>query len=112
MEKFYKIPIVLAFCNAGSIKMGITEEDVYLSYLKFYQQGINWKDLEKDKSSSSYKQWDRNKYISEAKKNPIHFLKESGKGFFIFYNSCYFNSALIENMIFLCIKCKVSNKQI
>lgn len=83
MTKSYKMPILLAFYNGGNVKMAITEEDVYLNYKQFYNHGINWKDLEKDNSSSGYKNWDKAKYVSEAKKNPVKFLKESGKGFFV-----------------------------
>ena len=58
--------------------MEISEEDVYQSYINFYEEGINGKDLEKDKSSSGYKSWTKKRIIAEAKKNPIYYLKKSG----------------------------------
>lgn len=43
----------------------------------------NWKDSEKDKGTSDFKTWDKRRCVSEALKNPVKFLMESGKGFFV-----------------------------
>lgn len=83
MSKSYKMPILLAFYNEGNIKMAIDEGDVYQSYKEFYDTGINWKDLAKDKSSRGYKDWTKEHYIKEARKNPVKFLMKSGNGFFV-----------------------------
>ena len=83
MSKSYKLPVLMAFYNDGNVKMEISEEDIYQSYKKFYGMGINWKDLEKDKSTRDYKEWDLKRCVKEARKNPVKFLMESGKGFFV-----------------------------
>lgn len=83
MTKSYKMPLLLAFYNDGNVKMEITEDDVYNCYRTFYNQGINWKDLDKHKSSSDFRNWDKKKYVNEAKKNPVAAFKKSGKGFFV-----------------------------
>lgn len=83
MSKSYKMPILLAFYNDGEIKMGITEEDVYQSCKAFYEKDQNWRDMEKDKNTRDFRSWDKKRYVSEARKNPVHFLKESGSGFFV-----------------------------
>ncbi len=83
MTKSYKMPILLAFYNDGNIKTDLTEDDIYRSCVKFYSTGANKVDLEKDKSSRGYIAWSKDKYIKEAKKNPVHFLIKSGNGFFI-----------------------------
>ena len=77
------MPIVVAFYNDGEIKMGITEEDVYQSCKAFYEKDQNWRDMEKDKNTRDFRSWDKKRYVSEARKNPVHFLKESGSGFFV-----------------------------
>lgn len=83
MSKSYKMPILLAFFNNGNIKLNISEEDVYQNYKSFYSQGINWKDLEKDKGSRDFHNWTKTRYVAEAKKNPVNFLLKSGNGFFV-----------------------------
>lgn len=83
MTKSYKMPILLAFYNNGNVKMEIDEEDVVNSYKEFYAQGVNWKDLMTHNSSKDFKNWDKKRYLSEAKKNPVQFLKKSGNGFFV-----------------------------
>lgn len=83
MTKSYKMPILLAFYNKGNVKMAIDEDDIYRSYMEFYNTANNRKDLEKDSGTSDFKTWDKKRCVSEALKNPIHFLIESGKGFFV-----------------------------
>ncbi len=88
MSKSYKLPVLMAFYNEGNVKMEISEEDIYQSYKKFYGMGVNWKDLEKDKRTRDYKDWDLKRCVKEAKKNPVKFLLESGKGFFVEKEGC------------------------
>lgn len=83
MTKSYKIPILLAFYNGGQVKMDLTEEDVYRSYYSFYHDGLNCRDLLKHKCSADFENWTKEKYISEAKRNPIKFLLKSEGQFFI-----------------------------
>ena len=88
MSKSYKLPVLMAFYNEGSVKMEVSEEDIFRSYKKFYGMGMNWRDLEKDKSTSDYKKWDLKRCVKEAKRNPVRFLMESGKGFFVERDGC------------------------
>lgn len=84
MTKSYKMPILKAFYNNGNIKMNITDDDVYENMKEFYNYGTNGADMLKDKSSRDYKNWDRNDYLSLAKRNPIKFLEKSSNGLFVF----------------------------
>ncbi len=83
MSKSYKMPILLAFYNNGEVKTGLTEEDVYHSCKAFYERDQNWRDMEKHKNTRDFRNWDKKRYVSEARKNPIRFLKKSGQGFFV-----------------------------
>lgn len=83
MSKSYKMPVLWAFYNSGNIKMEIDEDDIYRSYMRFYNTANNWRDLEKDKGTSDFRTWDKKRCVSEALKNPVHFLTQSGKGFFV-----------------------------
>lgn len=88
MTKSYKMPIFLAFYNDGDIKMEITDEDVYKSMLEFYSDSSNGVDMLKDNATKDYKSWDKRKYISLAKRNPIKFLNRSAGEFFIKKDGC------------------------
>ncbi len=83
MSKSYKMPVLLAFYNDGNIKMAVDEDDICRGYKAFYGTANNWKDLEKDKGTSDFRTWDKKRCVSEALKNPVKFLMESGKGFFV-----------------------------
>lgn len=83
MSKSYKMPVLMAFYNNGDVKTAIGEEDIYRSYMEFYHTANNWKDLEKDKGTSDFKSWDKKRCVSEALKNPVKFLMQSGNGFFV-----------------------------
>lgn len=83
MQKSYKMPILLTFYNSGNIKMAITEEDVYNSWKQFYDTGTNWKDINTVQTLQDYKKISKMNHISNAKRNPINFLRKSGKGFFV-----------------------------
>lgn len=83
MSKSYKMPVLMAFYNNGDVKTEINEEDIYRSYMEFYHTANNWKDLEKDKGTSDFKSWDKKRCVSEALKNPVKFLMQSGNGFFV-----------------------------
>lgn len=83
MSKSYKIPVLMAFYNDGDVKTEINEDDIYRSYMKFYYTANNWRDLEKDKSTSDYRTWDAKRCAYEALKNPVRYLLDSGEGFFV-----------------------------
>lgn len=83
MQKAYKMPILYSLYNHGNIRLEVTEEEVLQSWKEFFDRGTNWKDLVKDKSCDTYKSMTDKQHLSKAKSMPIHYLKASGKGFFI-----------------------------
>lgn len=74
MSKSYKIPVLLAFYNKGSVKLKLNENDIYYSFYNFYNSGTNKADMLKDKATNNYLKWTKKQYISLAKINPIKFL--------------------------------------
>ena len=88
MSKTYKMPVLLAFYNDGNIKMEISEDDIYKSFYDFYRKGSNKVDMLKDKGTSDFMNWDKKKYISLAKNNPIKFLLKTHGDFFKEKDGC------------------------
>ena len=111
MSKSYKMPIFKAFYNEGSMKMAITDEDVYKAMQTFYSQGSNGADMLKDKMTAGYKDWGQKEYVKLAKDNHIKFLKKTEHAFFIEKEGCAL--ALTEDMLqYLeseCFKCHVED---
>ncbi|MCI8482958.1 MAG: DEAD/DEAH box helicase family protein [Lachnospiraceae bacterium] len=83
MQKVYKMPVLSAFYHGGEIRMAITEEEVLESWKDFFDQGTNWKDLGKEITYEEYQAKTDRWHLSQIKKNPVRFLKASGKGFFV-----------------------------
>lgn len=82
MQKVYKMPILYSFYHEGNVRMAVTEEEILESWKQFFSTGTNWKDLQVQSYEEYMKITDR-QHLSNAKRNPIHFLKSSGKGFFV-----------------------------
>ncbi|WP_093426667.1 DEAD/DEAH box helicase family protein [Hathewaya proteolytica] len=83
MQKVYKMPILYSFYNNGNIRMEVTEKAVLKHWKAFFGTGTNWKDLGASISYEDYLNISDRQHLSNAKKNPIKFLKASGKGFFV-----------------------------
>ena len=91
MQKSYKMPVLSAFCEsdggsvdgANGLKMAVTESDVLRSWKKFYQTGTNWKDVNKCKTKADFENMTDKDHLQNITKNPVNFLKQSGKGFFV-----------------------------
>ena len=83
MSKVYKMPVLMAFYNQGKVRMSVTEEEILVSWKKFFGTGTNWKDLEKELTYEGYVAISDKAHIAKIMKMPVHFLQESGKGFFI-----------------------------
>ncbi|KHD37130.1 DNA helicase [Clostridium acetobutylicum] len=81
MSKTYKMPLLLAFYNNGQIKFSINEDEIYLSFKKFYSKSSNAVDLLRDKSTKSYLNWDKKAYLKIAK-NPRAAFVNSASEFF------------------------------
>ncbi len=82
MSKTYKMPVFLAFYNEGKIKMAVSDQDLAKAFKAFYAKPSNRLDLLRDKSTKTVANWDDQKYISLAKRNPLHFLSKTASDFF------------------------------
>lgn len=88
MSKVYKMPVLLTFYNKGKVRMEVTEEELLVSWKEFFGTGTNWKDLEKGITYERYKSISDKEHIRKIMQMPVHFLLESGKGFFIKKEGC------------------------
>lgn len=61
----------------------VTEDDVLKAWKRFFDTGTNWKDLSTDITYEEYKAISDRQHLSNAKRNPINYLKASGNGFFV-----------------------------
>ncbi len=83
MSKVYKMPVLMAFYNHGNILMEVTEAQLLAAWKEFFETGTNWKDLDKDMTIEKYRNISDREHIKKILQMPVHFLKESGKGFFV-----------------------------
>ena len=83
MTKVYKMPVLLAFYNEGHMRMEVTEEQLLASWKRFFGNGTNWKDLDRNITYEEYKYISDKDHIRKIIQMPVHFLQESGKGFFV-----------------------------
>ena len=83
MTKVYKMPVLLAFYNDGHMRMEVTEEQLLASWKRFFGNGTNWKDLDRNITYEEYKSISDKDHIRKIIQMPVHFLQESGKGFFV-----------------------------
>ena len=83
MTKVYKMPVLMAFVRKDKVLMEVTEQKLLESWKEFFSTGTNWKDLEKNLSFEKYKNISDKEHIKKIMKMPVHFLQESGKGFFV-----------------------------
>lgn len=83
MQKVYKMPVLMAFYNNGAMKMAVTEEDLLKSWKEFFGSGTNWKDLDQGITYEEYQKISDRNHIRKIMQMPVHFLQESGKGFFV-----------------------------
>lgn len=83
MQKSYKMPILEAFYNDGDVRLAVTNEEVLYSWKRFFSKGTNWRDWDDVVFYEDYKKISDREHLNKAKKMPIHFLKKSGKEFFV-----------------------------
>ena len=83
IQKSYKMPILEAFYNDGDVRLALTDEEVLYSWKRFFSKGTNWRDWDDVVSYEDYKKISDREHLNKAKKMPIHFLKKSGKEFFV-----------------------------
>jgi len=83
MQKVYKMPILYSFYNHGNILMEVSEEQLISSWKEFFSTGTNWKDLDKNMTIQKYNSISDKEHLKKILSMPVHFLLESGKGFFV-----------------------------
>lgn len=83
MSKVYKMPVLMAFYNNGQMRMAVTEEDLLASWKEFFGNGTNWKDLDRGLTYEKYRAISDKDHVRKILQMPVHFLQESGKGFFV-----------------------------
>ena len=83
MSKVYKMPVLMAFYNHGSVLMQVSEEQLLASWKEFFSTGTNWKDLDKNLTYKEYTDISDKAHLKKILQMPVHFLLESGKGFFV-----------------------------
>ena len=88
MSKVYKMPVLMAFYNHGNVRMQVSEEQLLFSWKEFFSAGRNWRDLEKEITWERYCAITDREHIRKIMTMPVHFLLESGKGFFVEKEGC------------------------
>ena len=83
MSKVYKMPGLMAFYNHGNVRSQVSEEELLDSWKEFFSTGTNWKDLDTGITYEKYCSISDKEHIKKMLQMPVHFLQESGKGFFV-----------------------------
>ena len=83
MSKVYKMPVIMAFYNNSDVLMEVSEKRLLSSWKEFFSTGTNWKDLDKNMTLQKYKDISDKDHLKKILAMPVHFLLESGKGFFV-----------------------------
>lgn len=83
MSKVYKMPVLMAFYNHGAVRMTVSQEQLLASWKEFFSTGINWRDLEAGITYEEYCEISDRDHVKKILQMPVHFLQESGKGFFV-----------------------------
>jgi hypothetical protein len=96
MTKVYKMPVLMAFYNDGDVRTEVTKEQLLCAWKEFFGQGMNWKDLDSGLNYEKYKSISDSEHIKKIMQMPVHFLLESGKGFFVEKDG--FGLALCEDL--------------
>lgn len=83
MSKVYKMPVLMAFYNHGDVRLAVSEEELLESWKEFFNTGTNWKDLDAQLTYREYLEISDKEHVKKILQMPVHFLLESGKGFFV-----------------------------
>lgn len=83
MSKVYKMPVLMAFYNHGNVRLAVSEEELLESWKEFFNIGTNWKDLDAQLTYREYLEISNKEHVKKIHQMPVHFLLESGKGFFV-----------------------------
>ena len=63
--------------------MSVTEEQLLESWKEFFHTSTNWKDLESGIDYEKFCEISDREHLKKIMTMPVHFLLQSGKGFFI-----------------------------
>ena len=83
MSKVYKMPVLMAFYNHGNVCMTVSENQLLASWKAFFSTGTNWKDFDTGMTYEKYQAISDKDHVKKIIQMPVHFLQESGKGFFV-----------------------------
>ena len=83
MTKVYKMPVLMTFYHNGNVRMNVSQNDLLQNWKAFFNENGNWKDFDKDMTYEKYKAISDKDHIKKIMQMPVHFLQESGKGFFV-----------------------------
>ena len=83
MSKVYKMPVLMAFYNNSNLLMEVSEKQLLSNWKEFFSTGTNWKDLDKSMTLQKYNNISDKEHLKKILAMPVHFLLESGKGFFV-----------------------------
>lgn len=83
MSKVYKMPVLMAFYNNSNVLMEVSEKQLLSNWKEFFSTGTNWKDLDKSMTLQKYNNISDKEHLKKILAMPVHFLLESGKGFFV-----------------------------
>ncbi len=83
MSKVYKMPVLMAFYNHGDVLTEVSENQLLVAWKEFFDNGTNWKDFEGVTTLEQYKSISDREHIKKIISMPVHFLQESGRGFFV-----------------------------
>lgn len=83
MSKVYKMPVLMAFYNHGNVRMAVSEEELLATWKEFFSTGTNWKDIDREITYEEYRKIPDKDHRKKILQMPVHFLMESGKGFFV-----------------------------
>ena len=88
MSKVYKMPVLMTFYNHGDVRMEVSEQQLLESWKAFFGDGTNWKDLDPKQTYEQFKAMTDQQHLRKILQMPVHFLLESGKGFFVEKEGC------------------------
>lgn len=83
MSKICKMPVLMVFYDHGNVRRSVSEGEFLESWKGFFCMGRNWKDLEEKIIYERFQKISDKEHIKKIMQMPVHFLQESGKGFFI-----------------------------
>ncbi|WKY47377.1 hypothetical protein Q5O24_13625 [Eubacteriaceae bacterium ES3] len=82
MSKTYKMPVLLAFWNDGTMKNWVSEEELVKNFWLFYQKSSNRIDLLRHKRTRDFESWSNKEIMSLMNESPLHFLQKTEHKFF------------------------------